>query len=127
MSKEIISTDKAPKALGPYSQAVKVGNLVFFSGQIPLDPATGIKIAGGIEAQTKRVMDSLKSVAEAAGGSMDKIVKTTIYLKDLNDFKFVNLVYEKYFTVNYPARVTVGISDLPKGVDLEIDAIMSLE
>ncbi|OGT87964.1 MAG: hypothetical protein A2298_02925, partial [Gammaproteobacteria bacterium RIFOXYB2_FULL_38_6] len=125
--KEIIAADKAPKAIGPYSQAVKVGNLVYFSGQIPLDPATGIRVAGGIEAQTRRVMDNLKAVSEAAGGSMDKIVKTTIYIKNIDDFKFVNIVYEKYFSSNFPARATVGVSSLPKDVDVEIDAIMVLE
>ncbi|OGF52128.1 MAG: reactive intermediate/imine deaminase [Candidatus Firestonebacteria bacterium GWA2_43_8] len=127
MSKEIISTDKAPKAIGPYSQAVKAGNLVFLSGQIALDPVSGIRVTGGVEVQTKRILDNLKAVAEAAGGSLDKIVKTTIYLKKIEDFKFVNIVYEKYFPVNFPARATIAASDLPKGVDVEIDAIMVLE
>ncbi|MFH1074551.1 MAG: RidA family protein [Candidatus Firestonebacteria bacterium] len=127
MPKEVIHTDKAPKAIGPYSQAVKAGNLVFISGQIALDPVTGIRVTGGVEVQTKRVMDNLKAVVEAAGGSMEKIVKTTIYLKNIEDFKFVNVVYEKYFSANFPARATVGVSGLPKGVDVEIEAVMFLE
>lgn len=127
MPKEIIFSENAPKVIGAYSQAVKAGNLVFLSGQIALDPVSGSKVMGGVETQTKRIMENLKVVAEAAGGSMDNIVKTTVYLKRIDDFKFVNVVYEKYFTGNYPARATVGVSDLPRGVDVEIDAIMFLD
>ena len=127
MAKELVSTDGAPKAIGPYSQAVKVGNMVFISGQIALDPVTGNRTLGGIEAQTKRVLESIKAIAEKAGGSLDKIVKTTIYLKSIEDFKFVNIVYEQYFTKEFPARATVAVSDLPRGLDVEIDAIMIID
>ncbi|MFH1824327.1 MAG: RidA family protein [Candidatus Firestonebacteria bacterium] len=127
MSKEIINTRNAPKVIGPYSQAVKVDKLLFISGQIPVDPVTGSLILSGIEAQTKRVMDNIKAILESSGGHMDKIVKTTIYLKRIDDFKFVNEVYEKYFSGDFPARTTVEISNLPKKVDIEIDAIAVLD
>ncbi len=127
MPKEIIVSNNAPKAIGAYSQAVKAGKFVFFSGQIALDPETGIKVPGGIETQTKRIMENLKALAADAGGSLENIIKTTVYLKNLDDFKFFNREYEKYFNGNYPARSTVGVSDLPRGVEIEIDAIMTLE
>jgi len=126
MPKAIIVSEKAPKAIGPYSQAVKINGLVFFSGQIPVDPLTGIRITGGVEVQTKRVMDNLKALAEDAGGSLEQIIKTTVYLRNMDDFKFVNLAYEKYFSGDFPARTTVAVAGLPKNVDVEIDAIMAL-
>ena len=125
--KQIINTSEAPKAIGPYSQAVKVDKLLFISGQIPVDHKTGSLVSGGIEAQTKRVMENIKAILTASGATTDNIVKTTIYLKNIDDYKFVNLVYEKYFEKDFPARSTVAVSDLPKKVDVEIDAIAILE
>ena len=127
MPKQIISTDKAPKAIGPYSQAIKVDKFLFISGQIPMDPATGSFVLSGIEAQTRRVMDNVKAVVEAAGGTMDKIIKINVYLKNIDDFKFVNVIYEKYFKGDFPARATVEVSNLPKKVDIEMDAIAYFE
>ncbi len=121
--KEIISTDLAPKAIGPYSQAVKHNGLVFCSGQIPLDPATGQLIEGGIEAQTVRVLESLGAVLAAAGASYETVLKTTIFVQDLNDFAVVNEVYGRYFPVNPPARATVQAARLPRDVKVEIEAI----
>lgn len=121
--KEIISTELAPKAIGPYSQAVKHNGLVFCSGQIPLDPATGQLIEGGIEAQTVRVLESLGAVLKAAGASYETVLKTTIFVQDLNDFAVVNEVYGRYFPVNPPARATVQAARLPRDVKVEIEAI----
>jgi 2-iminobutanoate/2-iminopropanoate deaminase len=121
--KEIIHTDAAPKAIGPYSQATFWNGLVFCSGQIPLDPATGALIEGGIEEQTVRVLDSLKAVLEAAGAGLDSVLKTTIYVKDLGDFGKVNEIYGRYFSSNPPARATVEVARLPRDVKVEIDAI----
>jgi 2-iminobutanoate/2-iminopropanoate deaminase len=121
--KEIISTELAPKAIGPYSQAVKHNGLVFCSGQIPLDPATGRLIEGGIEAQTVRVLESLGAVLKAAGASYETVLKTTIFVQDLNDFSVVNEVYGRYFPVNPPARATVQVARLPRDVKVEIEAI----
>ena len=121
--KEIISTDIAPKAIGPYSQAVKHNGLVFCSGQIPLDPATGQLIEGGIEKQTVRVLDNLGAVLTAAGASFETVLKTTIFVQDLNDFAVVNEVYGRYFPVNPPARATVQAARLPSDVRVEIEAI----
>jgi 2-iminobutanoate/2-iminopropanoate deaminase len=126
MAKEIVSTDKAPKAIGPYSQAVKMGRLVFTSGQIPLNP-NGEIVSGGVEAQTRRVLENLKAVLEAAGSSMDKVIKTTIFLKDMEQFVTVNGIYAEYFNEPYPARSTVQVAKLPKDVDVEIEAIASLD
>ena len=111
--KEIISTELAPKAIGPYSQAVKHHGLVFCSGQIPLDPATGQLVEGGIEEQTVRVLESLGAVLRAAGASYETVLKTTIFVQDLNDFAAVNEVYGRYFPVDPPARATVQVSALP--------------
>ncbi|MFT3755043.1 MAG: RidA family protein [Pseudoxanthomonas sp.] len=127
MSRTIINTTSAPAAIGPYSQAVKVGNTVYFSGQIPLDPATGNVVGGGIEAQARRAFDNLKAVAEAAGGSLDKIVRTGLFLTDLADFAVVNGVMQEYFSAPYPARSTVQVAALPKGVAFEVEATMVLE
>lgn len=125
--KEIVSTNNAPKAIGPYSQAVKIGNFVFTSGQIPLEPETGEKVKGGIEAQTKRVLDNLKAVLEAAGSSLDKVIKTTVFLKDMDQFGTINGIYGEYFKEPYPARSTIQVARLPKDVDVEIEAIASLD
>ena len=121
--KKIISTNSAPQAIGPYSQAVEYNNLIFCSGQIALDPQTGEMIEGGIENETKRVMENLKAAAEAAGSGMDKVLKTTIYLTDLSNFQIVNEIYGSYFKENPPARATVEVKSLPKGAQVEIEMI----
>lgn len=123
MKKEIVNTKDAPAAIGPYSQAIKAAGLVFISGQIPLDPASGEIEGDSIEAQTERVMKNIEAVLKAAGSDLDKVVKTTIYLTDLNDFSVVNGIYGSYFNDSPPARATVEVSSLPKGVKVEIDAI----
>ena len=124
MPKEIISTENAPQAIGPYSQAVKAGNLMFVSGQIPLDPKTGDLVSESIEEQAKQVLDNVKSICEAAGSSLDDIVKISIFLTDLNNFSVVNDVMKEYFSEPYPARATVEVSGLPLGVNVEIEAIV---
>ena len=126
MSKEAISTDAAPAAIGTYSQAINANGLVFLSGQIPLDPATMEVVDGDFEARARRVFDNLQAVAEAAGGSLDNIVKLTIYLTDLGNFATVNSVMESYFSEPYPARAALGVASLPKGVDVEAEAILAL-
>lgn len=126
MSRSIISTDKAPAAIGPYSQAVRAGGTVYFSGQIPLDPATGDLVQGDIAVRTRRVFDNLKAVAEAAGGSLSDIVRVGIYVTDLANFATVNAVMAEYFQAPYPARSTIQVSALPKGADVEVDAVMVL-
>ncbi|WP_374514666.1 RidA family protein [Niveibacterium sp.] len=126
MSKEIISTPKAPAAIGTYSQAVKAGNTVYLSGQIPLDPVTMTLVEGGFEAQTVQMFENLKAVAEAAGGSLADAVKLTIYLTDLSNFATVNAVMSRYFTEPYPARAAVGVKELPRGSLVEADAILVL-
>lgn len=125
-NRAIISTSQAPEAIGPYSQAVKVGNTVYLSGQIPLDPDNMELVAGGIEAQTVRVFDNLKAVAQAAGGKLDHAVKINIFLIDLADFSQVNEVMQRYFQQPYPARACVQVSALPRGAMVEIDAILVL-
>lgn len=127
MAKEIIKTDKAPQAIGPYSQGVKVGNLVFFSGQIALDPATGELVQGGIEEQAKKVMENIKGLLESQGLDFDSIVKTTIFLNDINDFGKVNEIYGSYFNEAPPARSCVEVSRLPKDVAIEIEVIAVAE
>ena len=124
MTKEIISTENAPQAIGPYSQAVKAGNLMFISGQIPLDPKTGDLVSESIEDQAKQVLDNVKSICEASGNSLDDIVKISIFLTDLNNFSVVNDVMKEYFSEPYPARATVEVSGLPLGVNVEIEAIV---
>ena len=126
MSKKSIHSDSAPAAIGTYSQAIQSGNLVFLSGQIPLDPATMEVVDGDFEARARRVFDNLKAVTEAAGGSLDQVVKLTIFLTDLGNFATVNSVMEDYFQQPYPARAAVGVASLPKGVDVEADAILAL-
>lgn len=127
MSRQIIHTDQAPAAIGPYSQAVKAGGTVYFSGQIPLDPATGEIVGGGIEAQARRAFDNLRAVAEAAGGSLDRIVRLGLYLTDLGQFGAVNAVMQEYFQAPFPARSTIEVSALPKGAGFEVDAVMVLD
>lgn len=124
--KEIIQTDAAPKAIGTYSQAVKTGGTVYLSGQIPLVPSTMELVGGEMEAQIHQVFDNLKAVAEAAGGSLADIVKLNIFLTDLSHFALVNEIMAEYFQQPYPARAAVGVASLPKGVPVEMDAIMVL-
>jgi len=121
--KEIIATVDAPQAIGPYSQAVRAGNMVFASGQIPLDPATKEFVPGGIAEQTEQVLKNLTAVFAAAGVGMDQIVKTTVFLADMNDFTAMNEVYGKYFSDNPPARATVQAARLPRDAKVEIEAI----
>lgn len=121
--KQVISTEKGPKAIGPYSQAIKAGGFVFISGQVAFDPATGQLVEGGVAKQTARVLENLKAIAEAAGTSLDKAVKATVFLKDMNDFTAMNEVYAKYFPKDPPARATVEVARLPKDVRVEIDII----
>lgn len=120
-----ISTDKAPAAIGPYSQAIKVGGLLFCSGQIPLDPATG-EIPSGVEAQAEQALSNVKNLIEAAGSSIENVVKTTVFIKDMNDFGKINEIYAKYFTEPFPARSCVEVARLPKDVLLEVEAIVEL-
>ena len=124
MARLSIYTDRAPKAIGPYSQAVRAGNMVFLSGQIPLDPKTGELVSGDIAVEARRVFDNLKAVAETAGDGLKDVVRVTIYLTDLGNFAKVNEVMAEYFHEPYPARATLGVSALPKGARVEIDAIM---
>jgi len=124
MSKNIISTDQAPQAIGTYSQAVKHQGFVFISGQIPLDPSSMEVVTGGIEAQIRRVFENLSAVCTAAGGSLDDIVKLGVFLTDMGDFPQVNTIMGQYFTAPYPARAAVEVSALPKGVNVEMDAIL---
>jgi reactive intermediate/imine deaminase len=126
MKRQIIQTDRAPEAIGTYSQAVKVGEAVYLSGQIPLMPETMELVEGDMEAQIRRVFDNLKAVAEAAGGNLDDLVKLNVFLTDLSHFPLVNRVMAGYFTEPYPARAAVGVAALPKGAAVEMDAVMIL-
>ena len=126
MNKKVIHSDDAPGAIGSYSQAIQSGNFVFLSGQIPLDPATMEIVAGDFEARARRVFENLKAVAEAAGGTLDEIVKLNIYLTDMDNFATVNAVMAEYFNEPYPARAALGVKSLPKGVDVEAEAILAL-
>jgi 2-iminobutanoate/2-iminopropanoate deaminase len=121
--KEIVATDRAPQAIGPYSQAVRAGNLVFASGQIPIDPATGQFVSGGVAEQTEQVLKNLTAVFEAAGVRMDQIVKTTVFLADMDDFTSMNEVYGRFFGEAPPARATVQAARLPRDARVEIEAI----
>lgn len=124
MTKQRIHSDAAPAAIGPYSQAIRAGNTVYLSGQIPLDPATGAIVAGDFEASARRVFENLKAVAAAAGSDLDHAVRMTIYLTDFANFPVVNKVMAEYVREPYPARVTVGVASLPRGATVEIDAIL---
>ena len=121
--KDVVSTEKGPQAIGPYSQAIRANGFIFLSGQIPFDPATGKIIEGDIAAQTARVLENVKAIAEAAGSSLDRAVKATVFLKDMNDFAAMNQVYGKYFVANPPARSTVEVARLPRDVRVEIELI----
>jgi 2-iminobutanoate/2-iminopropanoate deaminase len=123
---ETVATDRGPKAIGPYSQAIRANGFVFLSGQIPLDPTTQQVIEGDIAAQTERVLENLKGVVEAAGSSIQRVVKTTVFLADMNDFAAMNEIYSRYFVAHKPARSTVEVSRLPKNVRVEIDLIALL-
>lgn len=122
--KEVISTEKGPKAIGPYSQAIKANGFIHTAGQVPFDPATGQLIEGGIAQQTARVLENLKAIVEAAGSSLEKAVKATVYLKDMNDFTAMNEVYGTYFFQRPPARSTVEVSRLPRDARVEIDLVV---
>jgi 2-iminobutanoate/2-iminopropanoate deaminase len=124
--RKVISTDKAPKAMGAYSQAVVSNGFAFLSGQIPLDPATATLVEGDIAAQTTRVLENLKAVLEACGSSLGKVVKTTVYLKDMGDFAGMNTVYAGYFKDTFPARATIEAARLPRDVKVEIDCIAAI-
>jgi len=125
--KEAVSSPDAPKAIGPYSQAVRAGQLLFVSGQVPLDPATGQIVAGDIQTQTRRVFDNLAAVLKAGGRSFADVVRTTVFLADMNDFTAMNDVYGTYFSAPYPARATVQVARLPKDARVEIDLIATFE
>lgn len=126
MNKQIINTDKAPAAIGPYNQSVKVGNLLFISGQIALHPSSGQLIQGSIQDETHRVMKNLEAILHAAGANFTNVAKSTIFLKNMNDFAHVNEIYASYFTSDFPARETVEVSQLPRNVNVEISVIAAL-
>ena len=126
MSRKIISTDNAPKAIGPYSQAVQVGRTVYVSGQIPLDPASGELVAGEMEAQIRRSFDNLRAIVEAAGAKLAAVTKLNIYLTDLKHFPLVNQIMAQYFSEPYPARAAVQVVALPKGAQFEVDCVVDL-
>lgn len=123
MKREIIATDNAPGAVGPYSQGVRTDQLVFTAGQVPLDPATGTLVQGPIEDQTRRVLDNVRAVLEAAGTGLDRVVKMTVFMTDLGDFKRMNAVYAEYFSDAPPARSAVQVGALPLGADIEMEAV----
>jgi 2-iminobutanoate/2-iminopropanoate deaminase len=123
VSKDVISTPKAPAALGPYSQAIRWGDLIFVSGQIPIDPATSQVVGDDVAAQTERVLKNLAAILEAAGASLGQVLKTTVYLRDLNDFGKMNEVYARFFSEQPPARATVQVARLPRDVSVEIEAV----
>ncbi|MDF2531431.1 MAG: putative endoribonuclease [Clostridia bacterium] len=125
--KEIIATTKAPAAIGPYSQAVKLGNMIYTSGMIPLVPETMQIVEGGVQQQTRQVLENLKELLGTTGSSLDKAIKTTVFIKDMNDFPKINEVYAEYFTSNQPARSTVEVARLPKDVLVEIEVIAYIE
>lgn len=127
MSREIIKTDQAPAAIGTYSQAVKIGDTVYLSGQIPLDPATAQLVEGGMAIQIRRVFDNLAAVARAAGGDLADTVKLSVFLIDLDHFALVNQIMAEYFPQPYPARAAIGVAALPRGAQIEMDAVLVLE
>jgi 2-iminobutanoate/2-iminopropanoate deaminase len=124
--KEVISTPKAPAAIGPYSQAIKVWNLVYTSGQIPIDPATGSFVEGGIKEQTRQSLLNVKAILEAAGLTMGNVVKTTVFMADMNDFADMNAIYAEFFAKPYPARSAVAVKTLPKGAFVEIEVVAAV-
>ena len=126
MKKKVVQTEKAPKAIGPYSQAICTNSMVYTAGQIALDPATMELVAGGVEEQTRQVLTNLRNVLEAAGSSLDHVVKTTVFLQDMADFPKMNAIYAEYFAENPPARSTVAVAALPKGGLVEIEAVAIL-
>ena len=126
MNNSAIATADAPAAIGPYSQAIQVGNLVYTSGQIPIDPATNTLVEGGIEVQAERALMNVKALLEASGTSMDKVVKTVVFIKNMDDFAKVNEIYAKYFTKDFPARSCVEVARLPKDVLIEMEAIAEI-
>ena len=123
--KDIVHSDRGPKPIGPYSQAVKINGLLYLSGQIPLDPKTNEMITGDIKAQTERVLENIKGILESAGSNLHHVIKTTVFLKDMNEFPSMNEVYAKYFTTAHPARSTVQVARLPKDASVEIEVIAS--
>ena len=123
---KVISTKKAPAAIGPYSQAIQVGSLIYTSGQIPIDPATGVFVEGGIKEQTRQSLTNVKSILEEAGLSMSNVVKTTVFLADMNDFADMNAIYAEFFSEPYPARSAVAVKTLPKGALIEIEVIAAI-
>ncbi len=126
MQRQLIQTDQAPKAIGTYSQAIRVGDTVYLSGQIPLDPASGELVSGDIDAEIRRVLDNLRAVAAAAGGSLDQIVKLSVFLTDLAHYPKVNEIMYQYFREPYPARAAIGVAALPRGARVEMECILSL-
>jgi 2-iminobutanoate/2-iminopropanoate deaminase len=126
MARQAVTTPHAPAAIGPYSQAVRAGHLLFVSGQVPLDPATGALVPGGIDAQTRQVLHNLRAILEAAGSSFDAVVRTTVYLTDLSDFAAMNAIYATFVREPFPARATVQVARLPKDARIEIDVIADL-
>ena len=124
--KEVINTTKAPAAIGPYSQAIKVGNLVYTSGQIPIDPTTGAFVEGGIKEQTRQSLANIKAILAEAGLNMSNVVKTTVFLADMNDFADMNAVYAEFFSEPYPARSAVAVKTLPKGALVEIEVVAAV-
>jgi len=126
MNREIIQTPDAPKAIGPYSQAVRAGDTVYVSGQIPLDPVSGQLVSGDIEAEIRRVFDNLKAIAQAAGGNLANVVKLSVFLTDLSHFSKVNEIMATYFSEPYPARAAIGVAALPRGARVEMECVLSL-
>ena len=123
---KVISTNKAPAAIGPYSQAIQVGNLLYTSGQIPINPATGVLVEGGIKEQTRQSLNNVKAILEEAGLTMGNVVKTTVFMADMNDFAQMNAVYAEFFSEPYPARSAVAVKSLPKGAMVEIEVIAEI-
>jgi 2-iminobutanoate/2-iminopropanoate deaminase len=126
MEKKILFTESAPAAIGPYSQGVMAGNMLFVAGQVPIDPETAELVKGGIEEKTHQVIRNIRAIAEAAGSNLDRTLKTTVFLKNMDDFAAMNRVYGQYFTEKPPARSAIQVSGLPKGADIEIEAIIAL-
>lgn len=126
MNKQAITTDNAPKAIGPYQQAIKVGEFIYTAGQIPIDPQTGNFVAGGIVEQTRQVLENLKAILEAGGSSLDRVVKATVFLKNMADFAAMNEVYAEYLGAAKPARSTVAVAELPRGALIEIDLVATV-